>query len=853
MRRNSFLIICFLATLLGCGGSDDEAQTKPSGGTTYAIRINCGGDEITLDDGRIFLADEAYPGSGSAGYIGGETGTEQEWYINGVICSIRDFVWYGNFGQVYPVLEAALFYSGRRNPEEYRFDLPNGNYLVQLHFSEMEVHGQGFSIFDVIIEGDTVLDDLDVYDQAGRYVGLKIGFQVEVTDGQLNVQMVPELGVLGTWGFPQMNAIEVLWSPPDSTPPDDLVDVFGVASYGLNGLYWDPSLDSDIAGYNVYRNAGSGYEKISQNPLGVSFYRDYNVMWGANYSYRIAPVDVYGNEGDLSPDIMLSPFDITESSLDVYSLTIDPADLLALEENPFLDDYYPAAFEFDGVVYSDPKARYRGSTSRRAEKKSWKVNFKSENLFLGYIDKLNLKAEFLNVFKLSEFLSFRLFKDLRLPSSDVHPIVLEVNGRFRGQFLDIENPDEIFLEQRGLDSSGNLYKVRCFDMSWPIHTNLYQECIDKKTGPDDHLDLEAFVQAVNLTSPDALAETIASYLNIPAYLDYISMMIFSSNNDFTHGNYFLYQNPVDEKWVVIPWDLDYSFDRSFGTPLAPIDYGTQNSPQSIYELWNKLEDQFLSVPQFRFAYCQNLRRLLNTIFTQEYTFPIINDYFVLIADGVRRDLMKDLGGWNTAFEMGPYEVSSYIIDQRANLLGVLYDYMPELEGVLYINEFMAKNHRTLADERGEYDDWIEIYNGGHVAIDLGGMFMTDDPANTHKWTLPEVTLEPGDFLLIWADDDEEQGSLHANFKLDTGDEYIGLYDLDENGHGLIDEVTFGAQTTDVAYGRCPDGSSLFQFFGTEESTPGETNCPETPPWGAASVIQIREIVCCLSLFLLDLS
>ncbi len=54
---------------------------------------------------------------------------------------------------------------------------------------------------------------------------------------------------------------------------------------------------------------------------------------------------------------------------------------------------------------------------------------------------------------------------------------------------------------------------------------------------------------------------------------------------------------------------------------------------------------------------------------------------------------------------------------------------------LFINEFMADNDTIVADEYGEYDDWIEIYNSGSTTVDLGGMYLTDDPKDPTKWMI----------------------------------------------------------------------------------------------------------------------
>jgi hypothetical protein len=54
---------------------------------------------------------------------------------------------------------------------------------------------------------------------------------------------------------------------------------------------------------------------------------------------------------------------------------------------------------------------------------------------------------------------------------------------------------------------------------------------------------------------------------------------------------------------------------------------------------------------------------------------------------------------------------------------------------LFINELMADNDTIVADEYGEYDDWVEIYNAGPTSVDLGGMYLTDDLEDPTKWMI----------------------------------------------------------------------------------------------------------------------
>lgn len=152
----------------------------------------------------------------------------------------------------------------------------------------------------------------------------------------------------------------------------------------------------------------------------------------------------------------------------------------------------------------------------------------------------------------------------------------------------------------------------------------------------------------------------------------------------------------------------------------------------------------------------------------------------------------------------------------------LYTFTVSTAGpALFINEFMAKNGTTLPDPFGEYDDWIEIYNADPVTVWLGDKYLTDNLNNPTKWAFPDTSIAPGDFLLIWADGQPQQGPLHTTFALDRDGEEIGIYEAGVSGYVSIDTVRFGYQLTDVSMGRYPDGGGGWQQF--PSPTPGYSN------------------------------
>ena len=175
---------------------------------------------------------------------------------------------------------------------------------------------------------------------------------------------------------------------------------------------------------------------------------------------------------------------------------------------------------------------------------------------------------------------------------------------------------------------------------------------------------------------------------------------------------------------------------------------------------------------------------------------------------------------------GADEHTIYMVSDRGNKL---YEFAFDFEQytpapTLLINEFMASNDFAAADEFGEYDDWIEIYNAGTETVDIGGYYITDDLSNPTQWRIPDTapdstTVAPGGFLLLWADKQPEQGVRHINIKLGAGGEDIGLYLSD--GVGVVDTLTYGKQTTDISYGRKEDGGDAWGFF--SGVTPGASN------------------------------
>jgi len=174
-------------------------------------------------------------------------------------------------------------------------------------------------------------------------------------------------------------------------------------------------------------------------------------------------------------------------------------------------------------------------------------------------------------------------------------------------------------------------------------------------------------------------------------------------------------------------------------------------------------------------------------------------YYVVATD--------DVSQFNTFPDEAPAEYRAYTVDHTP----------PSL----LVTEMLASNNTGITDPFGQYDDWIEIYNAGDAAAELEGLFLSDNLEATHKFELPAYTLEPGEYLIIWADGEPEQGALHASFKLSAGGEAAALFDTEDHGNVLIHGFTYGLQTADISLGLIPLDADWPEYLATP--TPGSDN------------------------------
>jgi Lamin Tail Domain len=80
---------------------------------------------------------------------------------------------------------------------------------------------------------------------------------------------------------------------------------------------------------------------------------------------------------------------------------------------------------------------------------------------------------------------------------------------------------------------------------------------------------------------------------------------------------------------------------------------------------------------------------------------------------------------------------------------IVFFFCNDASAQLFINEGSNKNYSAIADEYGEYPDWIEIYNSGTDTIHLLNYALSDDVNNPTKWTFPNIDILPGEYKVVF--------------------------------------------------------------------------------------------------------
>ena len=181
-------------TLTPTAADRNRDLLKPAEGYTYLYRVNCGGDAVTDSYGSEWEQDDSVYSHSWAERFGMNPFTASQGHITSRIHGLKSS---SAASQHATAPDAKLFQYFRwgRHALNYQFAVPDGEYRVELYFAEpwlgkhegTGIDCEGERIFDVAINDSVVVDDLDLWAEAGFAGACKKMVDVKVKGGLLTI------------------------------------------------------------------------------------------------------------------------------------------------------------------------------------------------------------------------------------------------------------------------------------------------------------------------------------------------------------------------------------------------------------------------------------------------------------------------------------------------------------------------------------------------------------------------------------------------------------------------------------------------------------------------------------------
>lgn len=188
-------------TLTPTAADRNRNLLKPAEGYTYLYRVNCGGDAVTDSYGSEWEQDDSVYSHSWAERFGMNPFTASQGHITSRIHGLKSSSAASHHAAAH---DAQLFQYFRwgRHALNYQFAVPDGEYRVELYFAEpwlgkhegAGIDCEGERIFDVAINDSVVVDDLDLWAEAGFAGACKKVVDIKVKGGLLTVSF-PEVKV----------------------------------------------------------------------------------------------------------------------------------------------------------------------------------------------------------------------------------------------------------------------------------------------------------------------------------------------------------------------------------------------------------------------------------------------------------------------------------------------------------------------------------------------------------------------------------------------------------------------------------------------------------------------------------
>lgn len=262
-----------------------------------------------------------------------------------------------------------------------------------------------------------------------------------------------------------------------------------------------------------------------------------------------------------------------------------------------------------------------------------------------------------------------------------------------------------------------------------------------------------------------------------------------------------------------------------------INFGGFPVLENVYDLpiYNEEPKKFIgklmAIPEYKTKYESYLCKILESYFIPDEMLAKANENIALIEPYILQETDSNLPLVNFEYDKSIGNKTSiipslheFIHERRTQLQAQMQFFDIQCQETVVdaiawhevvVNELVASNKEGsgISDEKGQFEDWIEIYNNTNRDINLTGYYLSDDKSKINKWAFNDGTIiKAGAYLIVWADEDSSEGVLHANFKLSKSGESLYL----TNGSNVyVDSLTFPSLSDLESYSRIPNGTGTF--------------------------------------------
>lgn len=304
-----------------------------------------------------------------------------------------------------------------------------------------------------------------------------------------------------------------------------------------------------------------------------------------------------------------------------FDIYISQQNLDKLNNNPTAEEYVEGSLVFENKIIRTVGVRYKGSFGawfggnypdvypclsssepfnpsgyKTCPKLSMKIkiNWQGDKKFYG-LNKLQFHAQNLDPGKMNERLGYYMYRNFGVIAPRSNHAVIYINGEFNGVFANTEQIDGPFTNKNFDHSGGNLYKE-----IWPITSNgesrsesYFQRGLKTNEEISNVSKIKAFSDQLAAVDPNEAWSIIEQWIDKELFLRTLVVDRRIANDDgflhfydegglFENHNYYVYEDPDENKLQIIPWDLDNAFEnlvenRNPVTPIKDRWYQTTNN------------------------------------------------------------------------------------------------------------------------------------------------------------------------------------------------------------------------------------------------------------------------------------